>query len=104
MEEDLDHDGKRAREDGSTAKNEEITFADVVGERDDCGHNDRCPECNGERKRKKPVAARELVDKEKIKGCRRKIARHENDGVRMGKPCRQKDHDISQRKTADGVK
>jgi len=104
VQENLDHDDKRAREDGSTAENEEIASADIARERDDRGHDDCRPEGDGKREREKPIAARKFVDEQEIKDCRRKIAGNEDDGVRTRKPRRQKHDDIGKDQTADGVK
>ena len=104
LQEYFDHDDEYARENGGSAENEEIASADITGKRDDRGHDERRPENDGQRKGKEPLAARELADKEQVKGNRREIARDENDGVRMGKPRRQKDHDVGKRNAADGVK
>lgn len=104
LQEHFDHDDEYAREDGRTAENEEIASADITGKRDDRGHDERRPENDGERKGKEPLTAREFADEKEIEGSRRKIAGDENDGIRMGKPRRQEDHDVGKRNTADGVK
>ena len=104
MQENLDHDDKRACEHGSTAENEEISSADIARERDDRGHDDCRPESDGQCEREKPITAREFVDEQEIKDCRREIAGNENDGVRTRKPRRQKHDDIGKDQTADGVK
>ena len=69
MQKCFDHNDEHAAQYGSTAENEEIASSDIMGKCDDCGHDERRPEYDGEREGEEPISVREFIDEQDTNAC-----------------------------------